>query len=396
MNSDNILIITFEYGKNISGGIGSCLNGLVHCIQDHANITVVVLYWNFKYSYFSCVEYQGSSIVKKHSEPIEKTILQLLADKKFTVAHIHHAAREMLALITLIKRNAAPIRLIYSCHSIFKHERNVRAVLDESIHCEQSIFDLVDAIHVLTAISKTRLLANYPYLHEKPIYIIPNGIANADFLLSGLVQFTRNCWRFFLGSLRGTKGKTIICASRWAPAKGIEFFLDAIPEVLAKNPDTRFLLIGQRNNTWDDQSTIDYKNFLQQKIDAIKSNVITYGWISRWKLALLIKESDIYAMPSECESFPYSFLEPAFIGTAIVASKIDTVEEMAVNGKHFLGFTPASHIDLAQKLTLLINDDSLRENLSANAKRLCKEKYSWSVLSNSYLTMYATTRKMNS
>jgi glycosyltransferase involved in cell wall biosynthesis len=390
MSTANILIITFEYGREISGGIGSCLNGFVSHIHGHGevDVTVVVLYWNFECAFFSCIEYRGSSLVKKHTEPLEYTITWLINSKKFDVVHMHHAAREILDVINFIKKCDDRLKLVFSCHSIFKHERNVRAIFDEAISCEQKIFEAVDAIHVLSEISKARLLTNYPHLSSKNIYVIPNGIGRSDFLLSGFKQRINHGLMYFLNDFGGTKKKTIICASRWAPGKGIEFFLDAIPEVLEKYPNTKFSLIGQRNNTWDDQSVIDYKQFLQKKIDSLTRNVNIYGWIDRWRLAFLIKKSDIYIMPSECESFPYSFLEPAFLGTAIIASKIDTVEEMASDGKHFLGFASGNHIDLAQKIIALINDESKKAELRATAKQLCNEKYSWHMLVDSYLKMY--------
>jgi glycosyltransferase involved in cell wall biosynthesis len=392
-NKPNIAIITFEYGKNISGGIGSCLNGFVPCIQPQANLWVLVLYWNFEKNYFSCIEYECGFHLKTHKEPLEHTILHIINTKNLDIVHIHHAAKEMLTLMIFIRNNNPDIKFIYSCHSIFKHEKNVRAIFDEAIAYEQDILNLADAIHVLSEISKTRLVSNYPELSHRSIHVIPNGVGNTDFLLPGLKNTIAYFLTNFMYSFKRGTGKTIICASRWAPGKGIEFYLDAIPIVLRQNPDVKFLLVGQRNNTWDDQSAIEYKQFLQRKIDALQDGVKVYGWIGRWQLSHLIKKSNVYIMPSECESFPYSFLEPAFLGTTIIASKIDTVNEMANDGQHFLGFETGNHADLAEKINALINDEPAKNCFSSAAKRLCDERYSWNILANKYLHMYKSVRK---
>lgn len=339
------------------------------------------------------MEYEQGLHLKTYKEPLEQTILRIINTKNLDMVHIHHAAKEMLSLMVFIRKNNSNIKFVYSCHSIFKHERNLRAIFDESIAYEQEILNLADAIHVLSEISKTRLVSNYPELSHKSIHVIPNGISNSDFSLPGLKNTVAYFLLNFIFSFKRDTGKTIICASRWAPGKGIEFYLDAIPKVLMQNPDARFLLVGQRANTWDDQSAIEYKQFLQQKIDALQGNVKVYGWIGRWQLSQLIKKSDIYIMPSECESFPYSFLEPAFLGTAIIASKIDTVNEMATDGKHFLGFETGSHSDLAEQINALIDDGLAKNCLSTAAKRLCNEQYSWNILANEYLNMYKSVRK---
>lgn len=371
------------------------MNGFVPCIQPQANLWVLVLYWNFENNYFSCMEYERDLPLKTHKEPLEQTILRIINTNSLDVVHFHHAAKEMLSLMVFIKNNEPNIKFIYSCHSIFKHERNVRAIFDEAIAYEQDILNLADAIHVLSEISKTRLVSNYPELSQQNIHVIPNGIGNADFLLVGL----KNTIAYFLLNFvdvfkRGAR-KTIICASRWAPGKGIEFYLDAIPKVLIQNPNARFILVGQRNNTWDDQSAIEYKQFLQKKIDALQNKIKVYGWISRWQLSHLIKKSNVYIMPSECESFPYSFLEPAFLGTAIIAAKIDTVNEMANDGQHFLGFESGDPADLAEKINTLINDEQAKNCLSSAAKHLCDERYSWNILAKKYLHMYESVRKMH-
>jgi glycosyltransferase involved in cell wall biosynthesis len=79
------------------------------------------------------------------------------------------------------------------------------------------------------------------------------------------------------------------------------------------------------------------------------------------------------------EGTPVVCLEALAAGCAVVAANAGGLAEVIVDGQNGLLFEAADHRMLRKKLTRALDDQSLRQTLSANA-RCSAAAYDWSVI----------------
>jgi glycosyltransferase involved in cell wall biosynthesis len=81
----------------------------------------------------------------------------------------------------------------------------------------------------------------------------------------------------------------------------------------------------------------------------------------------VLREVDIFVLPSVSEALSNSLMEAMACGCAVVASRVGGNPELVTHGETGLLFEPGDSADLAAGLRLLIADDSLRQHLGRNA-----------------------------
>jgi len=88
------------------------------------------------------------------------------------------------------------------------------------------------------------------------------------------------------------------------------------------------------------------------------------------------RDADVYVLPSRYETFPMTILEAYVCGVPIIASDIGGLKETVVNGRTGYLFSPYNMTDLANKMLDLIINERLKEQLSKEAMRLVRTKFS--------------------
>jgi glycosyltransferase involved in cell wall biosynthesis len=156
----------------------------------------------------------------------------------------------------------------------------------------------------------------------------------------------------------------VVCAlTLLRPGKGIETLIDALPEVLARQPRTQIAVGGEGND-----------------LDALRSRAQTLGVAEAVNFlgrspdpVSLLRGAQVFVHPSWAESFPYAILEAMSVGLPIVASDVGGVGEALVDGESGLLVAPGDPRALAGALSDLI-EDSGRATLMGVAARLRMEQ----------------------
>ncbi len=84
---------------------------------------------------------------------------------------------------------------------------------------------------------------------------------------------------------------------------------------------------------------------------------------------------DVFALPSRQEGLPNALLEAMAMGRAVVASAVGGVPELIEHERTGLLVAPGSVAELAESLTRLASDPSLRERLGREAARRVRDRY---------------------
>lgn len=126
--------------------------------------------------------------------------------------------------------------------------------------------------------------------------------------------------RFGLGD-----GPIISFLGRFAEEKGVQYLIDAVPEVLHSLPDARFVLAGQREKVFGERV---YERLLP-KITVLGDRLIFPGQLPSGDLADFFAQSDVVVLPSinSTESFGMIQVEAMLCGTPVVATDLPGVRE---------------------------------------------------------------------
>jgi glycosyltransferase involved in cell wall biosynthesis len=120
--------------------------------------------------------------------------------------------------------------------------------------------------------------------------------------------------------------RVIGMVARLAAEKGVEYLLDAMPEILKRHPQARVLYVGQYQNVMGEQA---YAARLKPKIEALGDHWMFLGVLPEAELAAFYQLCDVTVLPStnSTESFGIVQVESMACGTPVVASDIPGVRE---------------------------------------------------------------------
>jgi glycosyltransferase involved in cell wall biosynthesis len=116
----------------------------------------------------------------------------------------------------------------------------------------------------------------------------------------------------------------------------------------------------------------------------VSSMVDFLGYKENASLPDFLFEADAFVSPlTGC-----SLREAAFCSLPIIAYNMDWVENVFTHEKNFLAAIPYDHISMANEVSKLINNDSLKEQLSVNVRSLAQKLWSAKALKTSLQELF--------
>ncbi len=202
------------------------------------------------------------------------------------------------------------------------------------------------------------------------IVIIPNGVNPDRYSPSINGDKIRN--RFMLSA------DTIVVGfvGTFGPWHGAEVLARSIRKVVNENPAIHFLYIGTG-------ATMPLVKRII-KDDNMNQYVIFTGEVPQAETPEFLAACDILVAPqipnpdgTPFFGSPTKLFEYMAMGKAIVASNLDQIGEILVDGETAVLFTPGDHNTLAEKILMTGGDKSLREYLGHNARKVVEKQYTW-------------------
>lgn len=115
---------------------------------------------------------------------------------------------------------------------------------------------------------------------------------------------------------------------------------------------------------------------IEQRLGQLTPHVHLLGRVSPERVPALIANSDIHVTTSEKETRGLTVLEAFAAGIPVLAPRAGGVVENIHHGSNGFLYTPQDSEDFAQKLKLLVENPSLRQEMGRNGRQGL-EKYSW-------------------
>jgi glycosyltransferase involved in cell wall biosynthesis len=165
--------------------------------------------------------------------------------------------------------------------------------------------------------------------------------------------------------------KKIVFAGAMYYHRGLDILLEAIPFVIKKIPDAKFVLLGS-GAEMDKLKKIVLENKLENSVEF-------KGWIKREQIPKNISDASIGIGPLRLtdvtsRALPIKVLEYMAVSLPIIAQKGTLPEDILENEKN--GYFIENANDLAEKITLLLNQPKKVENMGIQSSKMV-QKFSW-------------------
>ena len=152
--------------------------------------------------------------------------------------------------------------------------------------------------------------------------------------------------------------KVLLFVGRIDKYKGIQDVIEAMPEILSKHHNIKFIVVGG-----DYGYKCELKK-LSEKLNVDKSVVFT-GNISKEELIELYKRADIFVFPSKMEGFGIVLLEAMASGTLCIAYSIPSVRKIIKDNEN--GVLVKNKNELLDKILYYLDNVEEKKKIETNA-----------------------------
>ncbi len=181
-----------------------------------------------------------------------------------------------------------------------------------------------------------------------------------------------------------------------SPDKGIEYVIDALPQILEKFPETVYIVLGATHPHIKERHGETYRLMLENRAMrlGVAQNVRFYDrFVSRSELKEFISAADIYVTPYlKAEQITSGTLAYAVgSGKAVISTPYSYAEELLAEGRGLLvpWRDPQA---IAAKVIDLLSDDGARSNLRRRAAEYGREML-WPRVAERYAHCFQETLK---
>lgn len=297
--------------------------------------------------------------------------LILVKKKKIDIIHAHWILHHGLIAAIIKKIYGTPF--IVSSHGgdIFPFRNNwffrvfIRFVLRNCDYCTAN-----------SSITKKAVLS---VLKVKNIEVIPMGV--------DLNEFMENKKEDSLRKELNISGEFLLSVGRIVEQKGINYLINAMPEILDEFSNAKLIIVGDGN---------ERKNLekLTKRLK-LEKNVVFIGKLPNNKLPRYYATADVFIAPSIKDSYGWVealgivFLEALSSGTPVIGSNIGGIPDIIKDNETGLLVEEKNSKEIAIAVKKILKDKNLARRLVRNGQKHIRNSYSWEGVSNKFRSVYS-------
>ncbi len=218
-------------------------------------------------------------------------------------------------------------------------------------------------VHVMLVDSETnrrRALAHYPIAPGK-LRVVPHGIRVEDFPTEGTrasvaAEFGLNAREPIVGTV-----------GRLSFQKATEDFIEAAALLRQRFPDAQFLIVGEGERRAELEHLVEARG--------LRANVRFTGY--REDVPRLLAAMDVFVLPSLYEGMPFSILEAMAAARPVVATRVDGVPEIVVEGETGMLVPPREPEKLAKAIGFLLAHPDHAREMGRRGRERVRTHFSW-------------------
>jgi len=275
-----------------------------------------------------------------------------ILENKFDIVHTHTSKAGILGRWAAFF--ALRTKSIHTVHGFAFHDYQNWIVRHIFIILERVTAVVTDRIIVVSESIKNKGLKNRIASEDK--YSIVYELVNVT---------NRSGSRFMLEEKSYQKASYRIgMIAALKPQKNPQDFIKLAVIMIKKRKNLEFLLIGDGV----------LKNRLNKMVEEynIKENFKILGW--REDAYDLMKSFDVLVLTSLFEGQPHVIIEAMSLGIPIVATRVDGIKDIIINGSNGFLFPPKKLYQMARCIEKILDNDELKKVLSSNARNYFREE----------------------
>lgn len=188
----------------------------------------------------------------------------------------------------------------------------------------------------------------------------------------------------------GCQSHRIFLSQSHYPIKGLHKFLEALPLIIRRYPDTQVYIVGKdiTAGRWYQRST--YGNILRRLINQyqLQEHLHFLGSLDADAMAEQYRLAHVFVCPSAIENSSNSVCEAQLVGTPVVASYVGGLMDLIDDRRSGLLYRFEETEMLAAFVCEIFDDSSLAQHLSDGARQKAIERHDPQSIAKQLLTIY--------
>lgn len=217
--------------------------------------------------------------------------------------------------------------------------------------------------HQLVAISN--FLATRAHrlgIPKEKISVIPNGVDLSQ-----------------IPSAEGKIPHRVICVARLSWEKGLDYLIQAWPNILKNIPDATLAIVGEGAERVKLEKLIKELN--------ISNSIELKGNLSHNQVLKELSKSEIFICPSLAEGLGIVFIEAQACGVPVIGTNVGGIPDVIQNNATGLLVASRDSVSITEAIIKLLTDKKLADQLSNKAQEMIKQ-YDWSDIIKQYNKLY--------
>jgi glycogen(starch) synthase len=380
-----VLHLTPEFPPVIWGGLGTAVGGLATA-SARAGMSVGVLLVGGALVLGDRPYGAGQRVVTKHlfsDQPVvnedglmffqvspqeaEEIGIRLAKQWKPEIIHLHTA---WLWPVARAIQEQTHTPLVFTVHSLDRAEYEIGEFLSQW-DIQDAVIAAADRVIAISQ-SEKELLAHFCPTALDRVRIAGNGIEDCEQACEAVRNRT---WH--------SDQPLVLYTGRFVQRKGIQELLAAIPCVLEKAPNTRFVLVGGYGGGAEIE-----RQWMMDALLPYRHQVHFTGWLPPQEVARWYSAADVLVVPSWYEPFGMVVLEGMLYGLPIVAADVGGPAEILEHKRTGLLFPPKDTTALTDAIVKLVTSPHLRQRVGTAAARTVRDQWLWSRIVKKFRSIY--------
>jgi glycosyltransferase involved in cell wall biosynthesis len=225
----------------------------------------------------------------------------------------------------------------------------------------EQLVGVASAVVVLAERAREILSEDYSAVDLEKVHFIPHGTPSVTYEPTTPAK-----------KALGLEDRTVLSTfGLLGPDKGIEYALDALPEVVKRHPDVLYLVLGETHPELRKHSGETYREFLQERVAklGLESHVrFDQRYLEKREIVQYLQATDVYVIPYlnpyQIASGTLSYAVAS--GKAVVSTPFIHAQELLSEGRGILARF-RDRESLAVAITELLDNPSLRMQMEKAA-----------------------------
>jgi len=187
--------------------------------------------------------------------------------------------------------------------------------------------------------------------------------------------------------------QVVLFVGRLAKKKGVEYLIRAFPDVLARHPSARLVVVGD-GPCRGELEALSSQLRLQDRVHFAGAQ--PPATLPRfYQSSRLFVGPSVVARSGDTEAFGLVFVEAMAAGCPVVATAVGGIPEVVIGGRTGLVVEPKSPAALAWAINRLLDSPTEASRMGAFARRWARRKFDWHQVARGYAGVLAQAARKN-